>query len=788
MAAIFTIRRGVTNASPSLVEAELYLHQGSGSIQFGSGSNTYNLLPLNTPAYGDINLIGNISASGDVKIGGNIFLGDNLANDSVNVNSPFSGSIIPSGSNIFDLGSEVNVYRNVYATSISGAIAATNGVVSGSLQVIGILNELNSYTASNDTINTNQNSRLSALETASGSVINRLNILEIETLNLELFTSSINTTIKTQLNANTVVSGSSQVVDILSSLNSYTASNDTTNATQNSRLDQLSTESGSAINRLNALEQNSESLNLSLDKLHSYTQSLKDAIDVTDGNTTIKGNLTIVGTTTAVNSTTLNIADKNIVIASGSTTSAQADGAGITIDGAGVSMSWDDTNQRIELNKNIAVDGSISSSTIVGIGNVTIYSASVDSRLNIVEASASLYFDFSQSVDNRLDLLENTSSYLKGEFSESVDSRLDNLEAYTASADSKFSTIADVTASVSSSIFNLNLFTQSADGKFSTLATYTGSVETRMVEIGVVTGSLIISASAVSQSVWHLNNFTNSYYIDSASFDSRINTLDPGNIQDSLTALNNFTQSANGRLTALESNSSSVNISIEQLNSFTSSINTTIKDKLNVDGVLSGSAQIIANLPTGVVSGSSQIQLGSASGEITLGTQTTGSYVATITGDPTNGLTVAGSGVENAPVTLTLSQNITTNGNVRFNSIGVGIDASSTTGRIDAVNDVVAFSSSDIRFKNNIIPIQNALDKVQSVGGYEFDWNGELKSEHGYDGHDIGVIAQEIEKIAPELVTTRDNGYKAVKYEKIVPILIEAIKELAAKVKELEKK
>ena len=83
---------------------------------------------------------------------------------------------------------------------------------------------------------------------------------------------------------------------------------------------------------------------------------------------------------------------------------------------------------------------------------------------------------------------------------------------------------------------------------------------------------------------------------------------------------------------------------------------------------------------------------------------------------------------------------------------------------------------------------QNALNKIESVGGYEFDWNEELKSEHGYYGHDIGVIAQEIEEIAPELVSTRGNGYKAVKYEKIVPLLIQAIKELSAKVKELENK
>ena len=57
---------------------------------------------------------------------------------------------------------------------------------------------------------------------------------------------------------------------------------------------------------------------------------------------------------------------------------------------------------------------------------------------------------------------------------------------------------------------------------------------------------------------------------------------------------------------------------------------------------------------------------------------------------------------------------------------------------------------------------------------------------HENEGHDIGVIAQEVKKVIPEIVTTRDSGYMAVKYEKMVPLLIEAIKELTNKVKDLE--
>jgi len=106
-------------------------------------------------------------------------------------------------------------------------------------------------------------------------------------------------------------------------------------------------------------------------------------------------------------------------------------------------------------------------------------------------------------------------------------------------------------------------------------------------------------------------------------------------------------------------------------------------------------------------------------------------------------------------------------------------------GEVRSTGDVIAYYSSDKRLKDDIKPIENALAKIDSIGGYTFDWND---NQSTYEGSDIGVIAQEIEAIAPELVIDRETGYKAVKYEKLVAILIEGIKELSAKVKELENK
>lgn len=104
------------------------------------------------------------------------------------------------------------------------------------------------------------------------------------------------------------------------------------------------------------------------------------------------------------------------------------------------------------------------------------------------------------------------------------------------------------------------------------------------------------------------------------------------------------------------------------------------------------------------------------------------------------------------------------------------------SGSVNVTGDITAYHTSDARLKDNVTPIADALSKVKQIGGYEFDWNN--NSEHS--GHDVGVIAQEIEKVLPEVVAERDNGYKAVRYEKIVALLIEAVKQQQSQIDELK--
>jgi cytoskeletal protein CcmA (bactofilin family) len=193
MAAIFQIRRGTSNIS--LTEGELYLHQGSGSLQFGSGSSQYSTLTLNAPVKGDINLIGNISASGDVRIGGNIYLGDSAASDNISALGVFTTNLVPNGT--IDLGTTTAKWNNVYGNSIWGAISASNGVISGSAQFTGVLSSLNEFSASQlvkdgtlGLYTASVDAKFTTLQSLTSSNSNRLSRLEESTSSLNAFSSS----------------------------------------------------------------------------------------------------------------------------------------------------------------------------------------------------------------------------------------------------------------------------------------------------------------------------------------------------------------------------------------------------------------------------------------------------------------------------------------------------------------------------------------------------------------------------------------------------------------------
>jgi hypothetical protein len=218
-------------------------------------------------------------------------------------------------------------------------------------------------------------------------------------------------------------------------------------------------------------------------------------------------------------------------------------------------------------------------------------------------------------------------------------------------------------------------------------------------------------------------------------------------------------------------------------------------------GIVSGSTQVKALLPAGTVSGSVQVAINSTTGTLDVNKGGTGQttytngqlLIGNTTGNTLAKATLTGTSnqvtVTNGAGSITLStpQNTDTSANFRIGSLGVGTAASGTTGEIRATNEITAFFSDD-RLKNRIDKIGNALEKVNQLNGYYF-FENDLAKSLGYnnDKLQVGVSAQEVQAVLPEVVAPApvDDKYLTVRYEKLIPLLIEAIKEQDVVIKQL---
>jgi hypothetical protein len=97
----------------------------------------------------------------------------------------------------------------------------------------------------------------------------------------------------------------------------------------------------------------------------------------------------------------------------------------------------------------------------------------------------------------------------------------------------------------------------------------------------------------------------------------------------------------------------------------------------------------------------------------------------------------------------------------------------------------ILWNASDERLKTNISTMTGALESVKQIRPVTYEWDPEMQEHHRREGSDIGFIAQELEEILPEVVVTRPDGYKVIKYEKVVPLLLGAIKDQQALIESL---
>ena len=217
------------------------------------------------------------------------------------------------------------------------------------------------------------------------------------------------------------------------------------------------------------------------------------------------------------------------------------------------------------------------------------------------------------------------------------------------------------------------------------------------------------------------------------------------------------------------------------------------------------SSQTTFNLLTATVT---TLNIGSAATTIQsgyTGTATSTNNISTgeVASGSTKTLNIGTSGVSGYTTTITIGSSVTgsTNTTAIYGSLGIGTAADTPNGSVRAVGTITS-NYSDERLKTNIQVIPNALEKVCSLRGVTYTANT-LAESFGYTNKEIqvGVLSQDLEKVLPEVVkpapfdrifiegieiSKSGQEYKTVHYERIVPLLIEAIKELNSQVKELK--
>jgi len=730
-------RRG-TNAqkSGSLAFGEPYVNTDLGTLQIGGANGDITLGASGTGSQGSfagisgssLDITGNAKIDGNLSLGGQLTIGD-ATSDTVNVVASLSSSLIPQTTNAFDLGSASKIWRDLYiSTGSIKFVEGTTVVKSLSAETLTALeaatgsanvsvNALNSFSSSQLTQNT-------ALATVTGSLISTSSVLH------NASDSHVN-------RLNNIESFSGSALTRLTALEVETANLETFSGSTLTRLTALEVEtsnletfSGSALTRLatlevetSNLEATTASLNISVANLNTTTASLSQRVAAneavsgtfvrTNSTNTFNGNQTVSGS--------LTVTQDFVVLGSSSIQNISSSNLVI-----GASLITLNTNTPSARFAGIHI---VDSGSNGGSGSF-LYDAVEDEfimvhRGNGTNITSSHFIQGPQTYDNLGNETYLTSNRLpKGSGLEHiVDSNITDtgtLITLGSNAVVSGTLLATGTTLVSGSsqvigiLSSLNSYTASND-------TTNNTQTSRLDQLSTASGSAITRLTALE--------------VETANLEA-------------------FSSSALTRLTALE-------VETANLEAFTSSINTTIKNRLDANTVISGS---------------SQVSLGSASGNIALATQTTGDYVASLVAG--TGVTLSNNSGENATPTIAIGQSVATTATPTFGNLTIN-------GTITATGDITAFFTSDKRHKNNIQTISNAVLKVKQLNGVTWEWNDDV-SEVTKSTPKTGLIAQEVQQVLPQVVIEREDGFLALDYSKMVGLLVEAIKEQQTQIDQLK--
>jgi hypothetical protein len=870
-------RRGTTaQQSGSLSFGEPYVNTTLGTLIIGGANGDIVLSSTGTGSTGTfgpisgsgLDITGNANIAGNLTLGGNITIGDNSV-DNLVINADLSSSLIPNNDNAFTIGTAALRYSNIYGTNLIGAIQATNGVVSGSSQITyasissipaGIVSGAAQVTPLLPTGVVSGSAQVvyaSISSIPAGIVSGAAQVTPLLPSGVVSGSAQVNATattnwasgIKTQLDANAVVTASAQVT--LQSTNGFTAYNTalatitgsligsastakTTNDSQDISISNLNTFSGSQLTQNSNLATISGSLILSASNANGRLNAI-EAVSGTFARTnsanTFSGNQTITGSL---------FVSQDLIVA-GSSSIQNISSSNLVIGAAYVTLNTNSPSSRFA-GLNIIDSGS------AGISGSLLYDAVQDEFIfvhkgNGLNVTSSHFVQGPQTYDNLGNELYLTNNRLtKGTGVEHiVDSQISD-DGTTVTIPGALTVTGNITGPIRATNGVVSGSSQITYASISSIPAGIVSGSSQIVGSSITTNTVTVGTTAIALG----GSSTTLAGLSSVSSTGFTGAL-TGNASTATTL-------ATARTINGTSFNGSADITIPNLVSGSAQITYASISSIP-GGIVSGAAQVTPLLPTGTISGSSQV-VGSS---ITTNTVTfNGTAVAlggsgTITAANPNALTIgtglsgtsytgasavtiANTGVLSITSNTGLSTNASATGNVTITNTGVtsnvagtGISVSGATGAVTITNtgvtsavagtgvsvsgatgavtfsigqavattsavtfasvsatgDIVAYSTSDKRHKNNIQTISNAVLKVKQLNGVTWEWNDDV-NEVTKSTPKTGLIAQEVQQVLPQVITERADGFLALDYSKMVGLLVEAIKEQQTQIDQLK--